>query len=293
MEIVELYGFVPPSEGLAISLGFFDGIHIGHRKLIDETIKSAAARRIKSAFFTFSDHPQGITIPDNRPGLLSTFEEKIELVSELGVDYFIWTDFTESFRETGAADFVGDILAGKMNARALWVGTNYHFGYNAEGDAEMLKELGARHGISVCIEEPVLHCGEVVSSSLIRKCISEGNVEKASVLLGSAYSLSCSFRHSGREPSQSLWEVECDREKMIPPKGIYRGRIVIAEETRGTLIYTGLHDLASYLAVAPDVPFRGVNGEKLRISFSQYLSETGSSTARTGSICDGRAIDGK
>jgi len=292
VEIVEMHGFVPPCEGLALSLGFFDGIHIGHRKLIDETVKFAAARRIKSAFFTFSDHPQGITIPDNRPRLLSTFEEKIELVSGLGVDYFIWTDFTESFRETGAADFVGDMLAKRMNARALWAGTNYHFGFNAEGDAEMLKELGAMHGISVFIEEPVLHCGEVVSSSLIRKCISEGNVEKASVLLGSAYSLSCSFRHSGRETSQSLWELECDREKLIPPKGVYRGRIVIAEETRGTIIYTGLHDLASYLAVTPDVPFKRVNGEKLRISFSQYLSESGGKTARAG-ICDARAIDGE
>lgn len=273
MEVVELCDFVPPCKGLAVSLGFFDGIHIGHQKIIEESVTYAQAHDMESAFFTFSDHPHGIITPGNKPRMLSTFEEKKALVSELGIDYFIWTDFTDAFRAIPAMMFVEEILKKKMNARAICAGPNYHFGHNAEGNAEMLQSLGKEQGISVTIPQPVHLGDEMVASTLIRKYLSEGNLEKAALMLGRPYSVMGSFRHDNEPLSASLWTVECEREKVMPQRGVYGGKIIQPKETHGTLIYTGVYELSSYLAVSSEIPFNGVNGDKLCITFTHLVRE--------------------
>lgn len=273
MDVVELYDFRPPHSGLAVSLGFFDGIHIGHQKIIEESVRYARAHNIGSAFFTFSVHPHGIINSGNKPPMLSTFEEKKTLVSELGVDYFIWSDFTDSFRAIPAMVFVEEILRKRMNAVAICAGPDYHFGHNAEGNIEMLLQLGKEQGISVTVPQPVCLGGEMVASTLIRKYISEGNLKKAALMLGRPYSVTGFFRHDNKPLSPSLLTVECEMEKLMPQRGVYGGKIILPEETRGTLIYIGAHELSSYLAVSPATPFKGVNGDRLCITFTHLVRE--------------------
>jgi len=273
VDVVELQNFVPPCAGLAVSLGFFDGIHLGHQKIIEESVTFARAQGIRSAFFTFSDHPHGIIAPRNKPRMITTFEEKKALVSELGTDYFIWTDFTDTFRTIPAKLFIEEILKKKMNVRAICAGPNYHFGHNAEGNAELLMQLGKKQGMTVTIPQPVHLDGEMVSSTLIRKYLSEGNLEKAARMLGRSYSVKGFFRHGNESFSPYLWTVECEEEKVMPHRGVYEGKIILPQDTRGTIIYTGVYDLSSYLAVSPQAPFRGGNGDRLCISFTHLVRE--------------------
>lgn len=273
MDVVELYDFRPPHSGLAISLGFFDGIHIGHQKIIEESVRYARTHSIGSAFFTFSVHPHGVINSGNKPAMLSTFDEKKALVSELGVDYFIWTDFTDSFRAIPAMVFVEEILRRRMNAVAICAGPDYHFGHHAEGNTEMLLQLGKEQGISVTVPKPVHLGDEMVASTLIRKYISEGNLKKAALMLGRPYSVTGCFRHDNKPLSPSLLTVEYEMEKVMPQRGVYGGKIILPEETCRTLIYIGAYELSSYLAVSPTTPFKAVNGDRLRITFTHLVRE--------------------
>lgn len=154
-------------EKLWIALGFFDGFHLGHQKIVESVLKAPKDRR--SAVFTFSNHPKSVLEPDKSPVLLTPFDEKINLISQTGVDFVIWTDFTKDIASLSAEDFIKSILIDKLNCEKVVVGYNFRFGKNAKGNSDFLLEFGNYLGIDVEILEPVCVNGVPVSSTIIRE----------------------------------------------------------------------------------------------------------------------------
>ena len=166
-------------KGRAVALGFFDGIHMGHQQIIRQTVKTAALEGLTSTVMTFINFNK----TDN--GVLTTLEEKRELLSALGVEELLVLDFAQ-VKDMPAEDFLNEIILMKLSARAILAGTDYRFGKMASGDAELLKKFGLEKGIEVSIFEDKLYGSESrrLSSTWLREAAGEGDVELYAKLCG-------------------------------------------------------------------------------------------------------------
>ena len=172
-----------------ITLGNFDGIHLGHQELIRMVIRRARETGGTSLVVTFRPHPLKILAPEKCPPLISIYEEKIRLIEALGVDALVKIPFTMDFAAMSPEAFVKDILCDLLGAKEIFVGFNYRFGKGRAGNIEMLRELGTRHGFTVREVEQVSLRGEVISSTAIRQLLKDGEVEHAARLLGRVYAV--------------------------------------------------------------------------------------------------------
>src|SRR3984957_19471214 len=173
----------------AITIGNFDGVHCGHRQILRRVIAAAREEGWKSAVLTFDPHPAKLVAPASAPRLLTTMEDRARLILEQGIDEILILPFTPEIAALGPEDFVREILADKLKARAVLVGANFHFGKRAIGDAGTLEELGERYSCETEIIEPVVWRKRVISSSEIRRLIEAGDVSSACRMLGRPYSL--------------------------------------------------------------------------------------------------------
>ena len=216
-----------------IALGKFDGIHVGHRKLIDEVIKRKS-EELKSAVFTFDKS----ILEFNDPGLLPIMreEERIRLFEELGIDYMASYTFDDNLRNMTREEFTRDILIGRLSAKVVVIGEDFRFGKGREGSALWLKEMSSEYGIEVVIVPDVTE-GEIrVSSSMIREYLSNGDIVKANEMLGRPYSIEGQIIH-GRELGRTIGipttNVRMPAEQFVPLKGVYVTRNYI----EGELVY--------------------------------------------------------
>ncbi|MEE0084859.1 MAG: FAD synthetase family protein, partial [Paludibacteraceae bacterium] len=173
---------------LALTIGFFDGVHLGHRYLVSELSEIAKKRNFASAVLTFRTHPRQVLHSDYIPSLLTTADEKIALLKETGVDYVVMTEFTREISKLTAQDFMR-LLHDNLNVRCLMIGYDHRFGHNRSDKFEDYVRFGKEIGIEVVQSSPLVTDGINVSSSAVRKTISEGDVAKAAKLLGREYSL--------------------------------------------------------------------------------------------------------
>ena len=169
--------------GCVVALGTFDGVHLGHRKLIAEAVSLAGQLHVPSAALTFDRHPLSLIRPDAVPLPLTTPEEKERLLSRLGLDVLIVQPFTQEFSQLSPDAFFGQLYA-SLHPRALVVGFNYTFGRKGAGDSGLLHHLCEKHGVLCRIMEPVCVEGRPVSSSRIRALIQSGELQEAEALLG-------------------------------------------------------------------------------------------------------------
>ncbi len=173
-----------PAGQRAIAIGSFDGVHLGHRRVIERTIAAARARGLTATVVTFDPHPMAVLRPELAPLELSTPARKQVLVAELGVDELVRIRFDRAFSMLDHERFAEQVLAAALGARLVIVGRNFHYGHRAEGSIESLSESGQRLGFAV-EPAPLLEVGGVaVSSSRIRDLITAGEVEHATELLG-------------------------------------------------------------------------------------------------------------
>src|SRR5215204_5618904 len=138
-----------PAEGTAITIGAYDGVHLGHRAVISEVRRRAAALGLRSAVVTFDRHPASVVRPASAPLLLTDLDQKIELLAETGVDYCLVVTFDERRSTESAEDFVHEVLVGCLNARTVVVGEDFHFGHGRAGNVPLLRKLGAQLGFTV------------------------------------------------------------------------------------------------------------------------------------------------
>lgn len=180
MEIIKLKKNIKIPQSV-IALGFFDGVHLGHQKVIKTAVSYSKIFNIPSLVFTFKDSPKKKVLKEH--SLILPFEEKVCRTKVLGVDYIIWADFDKKISELSPNDFVKKILVDTFHARLVIVGFNYHFGHNAKGTVNDLVDLGRKYGFQVEIILPCKSNGKTVSSTFIKELITKGAVAEANSLL--------------------------------------------------------------------------------------------------------------
>jgi len=182
----------PAIEGCAATIGVYDGVHLGHQAVIRATQAEAARHGVATAVVTFDRHPATILRPESAPLLLTTLDQKLELLAATGVDCTLVVTFDERRSHESAEDFAHEVLVDRLRARAVVVGEDFHFGHRRRGNVALLRELGERHGFTVeglgLLANPT-GVAEPVSSTAIRRALAGGDVAAASSMLGRPYEL--------------------------------------------------------------------------------------------------------
>ena len=174
-------------EETAVTVGSFDGYHLGHRYLVSKLKERAKERKLKTLIVTFCPHPLKVLAPKVKLCELTDPEEKKELLGAEGIDYICFIRFDREFSKIPAREFLEDILFKRLGCRFLLVGYDWRFGHRREGEIELAREVGKRLGFEVEPVEPFTLNGHVVSSTLIRRLLSEGRVEEVKDFLGRRY----------------------------------------------------------------------------------------------------------
>jgi len=174
-------------ENTAITVGNFDGIHLGHRYLIKKVKKRAEKENLRTLVLTFCPHPLKVLAPGLLPCELTDIDEKIEAFGELGVNYLCFIRFDKDFSKIRAKDFLKEILYKKLKCRYLLVGYDWRYGYKREGEIKLAKEIGGELGFEVEEAEPFKVNGHIVSSTLIRRLLKEGRIDEVKEYLGHNY----------------------------------------------------------------------------------------------------------
>lgn len=210
---------------LVATIGFFDGVHRGHRFLIDRVIEEAQRSGMSSAVITFDRHPREVLQTDYQPDLLSTLDEKLLLLSKTHVDNTVVLHFDASMAALTAHDFMRDVLQGQLKVRKLIIGYDNRFGHNRSEGFDDYVRYGKELGIEVIRADAFLPDDVRVSSSVIRTCLREGRVEDANRLLGYDYTIESrivSGYQNGRKmgfPTANLDVTRC--QQLLPASGVY------------------------------------------------------------------------
>ena len=173
----------------ALSIGNFDGVHIGHRALIAEVVRFAAENGVAPGVLTFHPHPTVVVAPERTPLMITTLEQRIRLLESAGVTRILVLPFTSEVARLSPREFAEGILVQALGTKAVFVGENFHFGHRQAGTPETLRALGEEFGFVSHFMQPVMWRSEVVSSSAIRGYLKAGKVGRAGRLLGRCFSL--------------------------------------------------------------------------------------------------------
>lgn len=207
-----------------VALGNFDGVHKGHQELIRRTVKSAKMAGLKSAVFTFRNHPKNVL--SGKPVIKNILylEDKAAIIKSLGVDYLFSLEFDEEIQHMSAEDFIQKLLLDAFKMREAYCGFNYHFGYQAEGNPEILMKAGLREGFGIHVLEPFRIDGNLVSSTFIRNLIEEGKVGECMKYMGRNYSVGGEVvvgNRIGRTIGFPTSNILIDETMVTPAHGVY------------------------------------------------------------------------
>lgn len=215
-----------------ITIGTFDGVHLGHRAVIDRLKEYAKIYNGETVIFTFYQHPRVVTSPDeNNLRLLTTLDEKKHFFESLGIDYLVVFPFTREFSELTYSQFVKQILVDKMKTQCLVVGYDHKFGKNREGSLEHLQQSAREFNFKIEKSEPLSINGIYINSTLIRHELQEGNIKTANRYLGYNFALQGNVingRRVGRKIGFPTANIKaCDVNKLIPGHGVYAVNVAI------------------------------------------------------------------
>jgi riboflavin kinase / FMN adenylyltransferase len=207
----------------AVTIGNFDGVHRGHGQILRRVVEIAREHGWKSAVLTFDPHPTRLVAPDRAPHLLTTPEQRAELILRQGIDEVLILPFTREVAKLTPEEFVRDILVGKLKAREVLVGDNFHFGHKAAGNSAILAELGRTYGFATEVADAISCRGRVISSSEIRRLVEAGDVSRACRLLGRPYALEGAVvPGEGVGSKQTVPTLNLDTPAEVLPKtGVY------------------------------------------------------------------------
>jgi riboflavin kinase / FMN adenylyltransferase len=216
----------PLLKNAIVTSGTFDGVHVGHQKILQTLTQLAHERKGETVIITFFPHPRMVLFNNSHElKLLNTIDEKIHFLEKLGIDHLLIIPFTREFSEIDSATFIQDILVNKIRAKTLVIGYDHRFGKNREGSFEYLKASEAKYGFEV-IEIPKQDLENVaISSTAIRNSLNSGNIKQANALLGNTYTLTGKVvkgRQLGRTlgyPTANIYVAE--NYKLIPTDGVY------------------------------------------------------------------------
>ncbi len=263
-----------------VTVGFFDGVHLGHRAVLGRTVETAKERGLPSVAVTFDRHPREVLTPGREPRLMTTVERKAALIEETGIDTLLVLEFTEGFSRWPADAFVTRVLVDGLHAGHCAMGANFTFGHRAAGTVEMLIATGPSHGFTAERVELVEVDGRRVSSSSIRDALVQGDLEWPRVALGRRFVLDGTVvggagrGHGLGYPTANL---RTGPRLLLPGRGIYAGRAVIGGAAHVAAISVGtnptfgvepLHVEAYLLDFDGDVV-----GSEIAVEFWAYLRD--------------------
>ena len=232
MEIIRYSkNIILPKKKRYIALGVFDGVHLGHQKLIKLTVDKARKNNGISMVVTFDPHPDIIINPESNVFLLTTLEERISLIKDLGVDVFLIIKFNKVMSKMPPEDFISKILVDSLQAKELFVGFNYKFGFQGKGNPDILREYNKFYKFKTNILKPIAANNTIVSSTRIKDYIKSGEIKKAKILLGHAITISgrvISGKGRGRKLLNfATANIETPSDKILPANGVYLVEIKI------------------------------------------------------------------
>ena len=239
MKVIRSIAAFNSLEKTIVTIGTFDGIHIGHKKILKNLISTANKEGKKSVLLTFFPHPRMVLQKDKAILLLNTLDEKSMLLENMGLDYLIIHPFSKEFSRLTALDFVRDILVNKLNTSKLIIGYDHHFGKNREGNIHQLREYSSLYDFNI-EEIPAQDIDDVsVSSTKIRTALKEGNLKTANTYLGYQYMLS-GIVVSGKQLGGTIGFPTANIEvkepyKLIPSSGVY-----IIKTQINTVVFSGI-----------------------------------------------------
>lgn len=282
MKVIEGIAKLAYNPCMVVTSGTFDGVHLGHQKILQRVTNLARENQGKSAVITFWPHPRyvlGKAAGDLK--LLSTWDEKQELLTATGIDYLVKIPFTKEFSELSGDSFIRKVLVDAIGTRILVIGYDHRFGKNREGSFEYLRENALNYGFEV-VEIPRLDVEHVgVSSSKIRQALLEGNVAKANEFLGYEYALAGTVVKGDRigtslgYPTANL-QVH-DPLKLVPADGIYAVHVSHEGNSYDGMLYIGnrptLHSSPKTIEVNIFNFDKLIYGESLKVSFVEQLRQ--------------------
>lgn len=233
MENIKLDNYNENRFETAIALGNFDGVHIGHKKLILNMVETAKNLSLKPSILLFENHTKMMTTGKS-PMCITSNVQKEELVKNLGVETIYSINFDEKLMKLQPEEFVKNILVDKLNTKLVVVGFDYKFGHKASGDVDVLKELGIKYGFKVMVLEPIYIDDVLVSSTKIRELILEGNLELAKLMLDRDYQLIGRVipgNKIGRTLGFPTANLELVDNYTLPKYGVYRTKTIINDRT--------------------------------------------------------------
>lgn len=213
-----------------VTVGSFDGVHAGHKAILKRLNQIAAEQEGESTLITFNPHPRKVLYPHQTDlKLINSQEEKMELLSETGLQNLIVIPFTLEFSKTTSSAFVKNILVDKLDCKVVVVGPNHHFGHNRQGDYSYLYKLGKE--LAFAVEEiSILDVeNEIISSTKIRKAIMEGNMQRANAYLDNQYFIKSRLEPVSKTIDGRIWNFYAvtitETEKLLPPPGLYAAQL--------------------------------------------------------------------
>lgn len=224
-----------------VTVGNFDGVHLGHQHVLQQVVQRGRSQNCQTLVVTFDPHPLRILRPDMAPKLITLRPLKDALLAQSGVDAMLCLPFTRDFSMTPPIEFARSILAGRLKAREVHEGENFHFGHKAEGNAQRLQDFGREFGFAVTTYPVMMVRGEPVSSSHIRELISAGKVARARRLLGRVFSV-CAVPGRGRGYGHkyTVPTINLSRyDELVPGDGVYLTRTRVGDEVFNSVTNVG------------------------------------------------------
>ena len=220
-----------------VTVGFFDGVHIGHKRLIEKVITEGKNKNLETVLLTFDRPPQPVS------GLLSIFEERLELLKNFSLDKIEIIHFDKNFSKISPENFFYDILIKKFNIGKMVVGYDFAFGKNRSGNISLLMSLCRKNKVELDVVEPIKVDNKIVSSSFIRELLIEGEIKKANKMLGRFYSLEGNIikgKGIGTKIGFPTANVEVDKNKLLPI-GIFSGFVLLENSVYKAVAYIGFN----------------------------------------------------
>lgn len=272
--------------GAIVTIGAYDGVHLGHRAVIAEVRRRAATQGRRSAVVTFDRHPAQVIRPDSAPLLLTDLDQKLELLAATGVDHTMVVRFDDERATESAEDFVREVLVDCLSARGVVVGEDFHFGHRRLGDVSLLREMGGELGFDVLGHKLVGPDGAAarddaqVSSTAIRRALHEGRLVEANLMLGRPHQMRGPVvpgDRRGRTLGFPTANVAVPDELLMPADGIYAGWLLRSGERLPAAVYVGhrptfYDDRAMTLLEVHVLDFVGdLYGERVAVEFTHRI----------------------